>query len=160
MVGSLEIRDFECSFQGCNGGGCWISASKTPSTPGKAPTIDDRSTLASSEGSGSDGGGGWESTREPPPVLGKPSTSDDESTLATSELGGSGSTLAASKRGGGVPWMWAHSASMNMRTKCWLSHGGTQSRAHVEDVAPEDRLKGEGESRCNGEPDRFIVSVG
>jgi hypothetical protein len=47
-----------------------------------------------------------------------------------------------------------------MKEKCWLSRGGTQSQARKEDVAPEDRLKGEGESRRNGEPDRFIASVG
>jgi hypothetical protein len=87
-------------------------------------------------------------------------TSDGGSTLAASNLGGSGSTLAESERGGGMPWMWPHGVSVNMQEKCWLSRGGTQSQARKEDVAPEDRLKGEGESRRNGEPDRFIASVG
>jgi hypothetical protein len=85
-----------------------------------------------------------------------------------------------SERGDDMPWVWPHSASVNMQAKCWLSRGGTQSRAREEDVAPEDRLKGEGESRYDGEPvgdswhdeepvgdsqrhrepDRFIASIG
>jgi hypothetical protein len=40
---------------------------------------------------------------------------------------------------------------MNMLAKCWPSRSGTQSRAHKDDVVPEDRLKGEGESRRDGE---------
>jgi hypothetical protein len=128
------------SFRGGNGGGCWISTGKTPAASGKAPAIDGRSMLASSEGGSNDGGGGWESASEPPLALGKPPTSDGGSTLAVSECGGA------------VPWMWAQIASVNMRAKCWLSRGDTQSRACEEDVAPEDQLKGEGESRCDGEP--------
>jgi hypothetical protein len=49
-------------------------------------------------------------------------------------------------------WMWPHNASVNMQAKCWPLRGCTQSRVREEDVAPEDRLKGEGESRRNGEP--------
>jgi hypothetical protein len=94
----------------------------------------------SSEGGGGDGGGGWESVGEPPPALGKPPTRDG------------GSTLAASERSGGMPWKWPHSASVNMRAKCWSSRCGTQSRACEEDVAPKDRLNGEGESQRDGEP--------
>jgi hypothetical protein len=60
--------------------------------------------------------------------------------------------LAASERGTSVPWMSPHSAFVNMRAKCWLSRGGTQSRARKEDMASEDRLKGEDKSRCDGEP--------
>jgi hypothetical protein len=91
-----------------------------------------------------------------------------------------GSTLATSGRGSGVPWMWPHSTSVSMWLKCWFLHDGLRSKACEEDVAPEDRLKGEGESRCdgepegdsqhdgepvgdswrNGEPDRFIASAG
>jgi hypothetical protein len=48
--------------------------------------------------------------------------------------------------------MWPHSASLNMRAKCWPSRDDTQSRAREEDVALEDRLKREGESRHDGEP--------
>jgi hypothetical protein len=51
---------------------------------------------------------------------------------------------------------------VNMQAKCWPSRSDTQSQAREEDVAPEDWLKGEGESRrdremlgdsrCDGEP--------
>jgi hypothetical protein len=49
-----------------------------------------------------------------------------------------------------MSWMWPHNISVNMRVKCWLSRGGTQSQTCKEDVVPEDWLKGEGESRCDG----------
>jgi hypothetical protein len=74
--------------------------------------------------------------------------------------------------------MWTHNTYVNMWAKCWLSHSGTQSPARKEDVAPEHRFKGEGESRrdeasggsgCDGEPvgdsrrdgepNRFIASA-
>jgi hypothetical protein len=73
--------------------------------------------------------------------------------------------------------MWPHNAFVNMRTKCWPSRGGTQLQAREEDVALEDRLKGEveiwrdgepvgdsrhdgepvGDSRRDGEPNHFIA---
>jgi hypothetical protein len=56
--------------------------------------------------------------------------------------------------------MWPHNTSMNMQAKCWLSRGGTQSRAHEEDVALEDRLKGEGESRRDREPVGIVGTMG
>jgi hypothetical protein len=136
------------SIRGGDGGG-WISAGETPAAPGKVPAINGGSTLASSKAGDSEGGGGWESAGDPPPALGKPPMSDGRSTLAASELGGGGLMLAALEHGSDVP-MWPHSASMNMRMKCCPSRSGTQSRAREEDVALEDRLKGEGESRCNG----------
>jgi hypothetical protein len=114
--------------------------------------INGGSTLASSEGGGNDGGGGWESTGEPPSALGKPPTSDGGSMLAASELEGGRSRFLVSERSGGMPWMWLHSASVNMQAECWLSCGGTQLQAREEDVAPEDRLRGEGESQRNREP--------
>jgi hypothetical protein len=126
--------------------------------------------LASSEGGGSDGGGGWESTIELPLALGKPPTSYSGSTLVASELGGGWSMFAASESGGGAPWVCPHNTSVNMRAKCWFSRGGIQSWAREEDMAPENQLKGKGESRCDGEPegdsrrdgepDRFIASAG
>jgi hypothetical protein len=68
------------------------------------------------------------------------------------DTGGGGSTLAAAEHDSGVPWTWPHNAFVNLRANCYLLRGGTQSRVCKEDVASEDRLKGEGESRCDGEP--------
>jgi hypothetical protein len=75
--------------------------------------------------------------------------------------------------------MWPHSTSVSMWVKCWFLDGGLQSQECEEDVVTEDRMKGEGESRRdgeprgdsrhdgepvgdswrNGEPDRFIASA-